>query len=51
MIEESDHEMRTDFVSGALKEVPRANVEEVGNAMKKMKKGKAVGPDKIPGKA
>jgi len=30
-----------------MREVPRVNMEEVRNAVKKMKNGKAVGPDKI----
>ena len=31
-----------------MREVPRDNMEEVRNAMKNMKNGKAVGPHKIP---
>ena len=48
MNEDNDHEKRTDLASGTKREVPRVNMEEVRNAMKKMKNGKAVGPDKIP---
>ena len=48
MNEDNDHEKRTDLATGAIREVPRVNMEEVRDAMKKMKNGKAVGSDKIP---
>ena len=48
MNEENDHKKRTDLATGTMREVPRVNMGEVRNAMKKMKNGKAVGPDKIP---
>ena len=48
MNEDNDHEKITDLASGTKREMPRVNMEEVRNAMKKMKNGKAVGPDKIP---
>ena len=48
MNEDNDHEKRTDLASGTKREVPRVNMEEARNAMKKMKNGKAVGPDKMP---
>ena len=48
MNEENDHEKRTDIASWAMREVPRVNMEEVRNAMKKRKIGRAVGQGKIP---
>ena len=46
--EENDHEKRTDLATGTMREAARVTMEEVRNAMKKMKNGKAVGPDKLP---
>ena len=48
MNEENDHEKRTDATTGTTREVPKVNMKEVRNTLKKMKNGKVVGPNKIP---
>ena len=42
------NETRIDSINGTYEDVPRVTKEEVRTAMKKMKNGKAVGPDDIP---
>ena len=46
--EENDREPRTEEVEVVNKEVNYVSREEVKNALRKMKKGKVVGPDKLP---
>ena len=46
--EENDREPRTEEVEVVNEEVNCVSREEVKNALRKMKKGKVVGPDKLP---
>ena len=48
MNEENDREPRTEEAEMVKKEVNCDNREEVKNALRRMKKGKAVGPDELP---
>ena len=48
MNRENERETRIDSINGTYEDVPRVTKEEVRTAMKKMKNGKAVGPDDIP---
>ena len=48
MNEENDRELRTEEAEVVNKELNCVNREEVKNALRKMKKGKAVGPDELP---
>ena len=48
MSEENDREPRTGEAELANEEVNCVSDKEVKNALRKMKKGKAVGPDELP---
>ena len=48
---ENEREERTDRAEAVNQEVPQISKEEVRAAMKRMKRGKAVGPDDIPTEA
>ena len=48
MYEENNRDPRTEEAEVVNKEVNCVSREEVKNALRKMKKGKAVGPDELP---
>ena len=48
MIEENDREPWTEEAEVVEEEVNCVSREEVKNALRRMKKGKAVGPDELP---
>ena len=48
MNEENNRDPRTEEAEGVNEEVNCVSREEVKNALRRMKKGKAVGPDKLP---
>ena len=48
MNEENNREPRTEEAEVVNKEVNCVSREEVKNALRRMKKGKAVGPDELP---
>ena len=48
MNEENDRNPRTGEAEVVNKEVNCVSIEEVKNALRRMKKGKAVGPDELP---
>ena len=48
MNEENDKDSRTEEVEIINEEINCVNIEEVKNARRKMKKGKAVEPDELP---
>ena len=48
MHKENDRDPRTEEAEAVNKEVNCISREEVKNALRRMKKGKAVGPDELP---
>ena len=48
MNEENDSDPRTEEAEMVNEEVNCVNREEVKNALRRMKRGKAVGPDELP---
>ena len=48
MNEENDRELRTEEAEVVNKEINFVSRKEVKNALRRMKKGKAVGPDELP---